>query len=250
MRLTVVGCAGSYPTAQSPGSCYLLEHDGHRVVLDLGNGAWGALQAYLDVDDPDALDALVLSHCHVDHCADAASLYVYRHYHPSRRWPRLVLVGPREAPARMAAIYGMRDVSPLARVFDPRVLSADSQRVGPFTIRAVPARHPVEAYSVRVDAGGRSLTFSGDTGPSAALVDLARGTDIALFEATFVGAGNPPDLHMTGADAGRAAREAGAGRLVLTHRAGWNDDAQVLAEAAAEFPGPIDLAVAGLTLTC
>ena len=44
MKLTVVGCAGSFPSASSTGSCYLVEHDGHRIVLDLGNGALGALQ--------------------------------------------------------------------------------------------------------------------------------------------------------------------------------------------------------------
>lgn len=249
MKLTVVGCAGSFPTAQSPGSCYLLEQDGRRIVLDLGNGSLGALQAYVDLDEPDCLDAVVLSHCHADHCVDLAPMFVYRHYHPSRTWERLPLVGPREAMGRLAAIYGMPDAAMLEYVFEHRVLPSGSHSVGPFTITCVPARHPVEAYSVRVDAGGHSLTFSGDTGPNPALVDLARGTDVALFEATFVGEGNPVDLHMTGADAGRAAGDAGAGRLVLTHLAAWNDNSRVLAEASAQFSGPISVAHAGLTLT-
>ena len=76
---------------------------------------------------------------------------------------------------------------------------------------------------MRVSAGGRSVTYSGDTGPTPALAELARGTDIALFEASCVGTDNPPDLHMTGADAARAAREAGAGLLLLTHLVAWND---------------------------
>ena len=83
MQLTVVGCAGSFPSAQSPASCYLLEHDGNRVLLDLGNGSLGALQQHVDLVWPGALDAVLLSHCHIDHCADLGSLYVQRHYGPA-----------------------------------------------------------------------------------------------------------------------------------------------------------------------
>ena len=55
MKLTIVGCAGSAPGPNSPASCYLVEHDGFRLVLDLGNGSFGTLQA---VVDPDAIDAV------------------------------------------------------------------------------------------------------------------------------------------------------------------------------------------------
>ena len=44
MRLTMVGCSGSIPGPHSAASCYLLEADGFRLVVDLGNGAVGALQ--------------------------------------------------------------------------------------------------------------------------------------------------------------------------------------------------------------
>lgn len=250
MRVTVVGCAGSFPTATSAGSCYLVEHDDHRIVLDLGNGALGALQGYVDLDREDVLDAVVLSHCHADHCVDVASLHVYRQYHPERTWPALPLIGPAEAPRRLAAVYGMPDPAPLARVFAMRSLADGPHAIGPFTIRSVPAAHPVEAYSLRVDADGRSLVFSGDTGPNPALGGLAAGADLALVEASFVGEGNPPNLHMTGADAGRMAQSAGVGRLVLTHLVAWNDERQVLAEAQAHFSGPIEIARPGVVLTC
>ena len=52
MRMTVIGCSGSYPGPESSASCYLLEaeHEGRtwRVLLDLGNGALGSLQRYAD----------------------------------------------------------------------------------------------------------------------------------------------------------------------------------------------------------
>ena len=80
MRLTVVGCAGSFPGPDSPASCYLLEADGFRLVIDFGNGSLGALQKYTGLFD---IDAVCLSHLHADHCADMTSLVVNRRHAPA-----------------------------------------------------------------------------------------------------------------------------------------------------------------------
>jgi ribonuclease BN (tRNA processing enzyme) len=249
VRLTVVGCAGSFPSAASPASCYLVEHDGHRIVLDLGNGAFGSLQQHLELVWPEALDAVVLSHCHLDHCADLGSLYVQRHYAPVPTNEPLLVLGPSDARARAVAIYGKSDEAGLDHQFDFRAFPRGPVAVGPFLIETARAAHPVEAYSIRVTAGGRSLTYSGDTGPTARLAELARGTDVALFEASFVGADNPSGVHMSGADAARIAVDAGAAMLVLTHLVAWNDPHVVAQEAAAVFDGPLELARPGLTIS-
>lgn len=242
MRLTVIGCAGSYPNATSPASCYLVEHDGHRVLLDLGNGALGALQRHVALEWPGALDAVILSHGHVDHCVDIASLYVQRHYAPTRTRERLAVWGPSDARSRIASIYGMADAAPLDEEFAFGELGRTTV-IGPFTVTSSPAVHPVEAYSIRIEAGGRTLVYSGDTGPHDGLVEISREADLALFEASFVGTDNPIDVHMSGAEAGGIARRAGVASLLLTHLVAWNDDATVLAEARGEFDGPIALAV-------
>ncbi len=248
MRLTVVGCAGSYPNATSPASCYLLEHDGATLVLDLGSGSLGALHNYIDPSDPDSILAVALSHCHIDHCADLASLYVARRHHPTNRFVPIPVLGPSDTSARLVAIYGMRSLDMVAQAFDVRTHLAGPVELGPFTVETVPAVHPVESYCIRVNAGGRSLTYSGDTGPTTHLVDLASDTDVALFEASFVGTANPPNLHLSGADAARAARDAGARRLILTHLVAYNDPEQVRAEASEVYNGPIELATAGMTV--
>ena len=97
MRLTVVGCSGSYPGPESPASCYLVqaEHEGRTwsILLDLGNGALGALHRYVD---PLAFDAVFLSHLHADHCIDMTSYYVLRKYHPDGEQPPLPVWGPRD----------------------------------------------------------------------------------------------------------------------------------------------------------
>src|ERR671917_73054 len=103
MLLTVLGCSGSVPGPESPASGYLVRAGDITVVLDLGNGAFGALQRYLDPFD---LDALILSHLHPDHCADISALTVYRRYHPHPpSGGPLPLYGPSEVAQRLVAAY-------------------------------------------------------------------------------------------------------------------------------------------------
>ena len=83
MEVTIVGCSGSFAGPDSPASCYLLraEFEGRTwsIVLDLGNGALGNLQRHID---PLTLDAVLISHLHVDHFIDLCGLYVMLKYVP------------------------------------------------------------------------------------------------------------------------------------------------------------------------
>lgn len=236
MKLTVVGCSGSGPGPDSPASCYLVEHDGFRLVLDLGNGSLGQLARYTDVR---ALDAILLSHLHADHCLDTASLIVVHRFHPAGQPPPIALTGPPGSTERiLAADAGSKT---LHDVFTVDTLAARTWELGPFQLQATRVSHPIETYAVRVSAGGASLTYSADTGPCAALVGLARDSDLLLCEASHVDptgdeAANPPNLHMSGREAAEHATAAGVGRLLLTHIPMWNDPSRVLAEAAAAFP--------------
>jgi ribonuclease BN (tRNA processing enzyme) len=242
MRLTIVGCSGSYPGPDSPASCYLVEHDGHRIVLDMGNGSFGALQRYADVYD---IDAVVLSHLHADHCLDVTSYYVARRYHPAGPKPQMPVLGPTGTADRMARGYDMPTDPGMHAEFEFRDHLPVTE-VGPFTIRTAPANHPVEAYGIRVEAGGSSLVFSGDTGATDELVRLGRDADLALFEASWLSRpDNPPDLHMSAAEAADHATRAGIGRLVLTHLVPWYDKQLSFAEADAVYDGELSLAAPG-----
>ena len=104
----------------------------------------------------------------------------------------------------------------------------------------------MECHAIRVEVGGASLVYTGDTGPSGDVVALAAGADLLLAEASFVeGATNPADLHMTGRDAGEMALAAGVGRLVVTHVPPWHDPAVAVAEAEGAFGRECALAVPG-----
>ncbi|HYO36665.1 MAG TPA: MBL fold metallo-hydrolase [Geodermatophilus sp.] len=232
MRLTVVGCSGSGPGPTSAASCYLVEHDGFRVLLDLGNGAFGPLQALVD---PATIDAVYLSHLHADHCLDVAPLVVWHRYSGRAARRRVPLIAPAGADRRLAQAYDARG-APLTDVFDFAVTPV-SAVLGPFTVQTARTAHPVECHAIRLTAHGSTLVYTGDTGPSRAVVDLATGADVLLAEASHPEQdGLPPDLHLTGRQAGEAAAAARVRRLLVTHVPAWVDPAVQLAAARSAFP--------------
>jgi len=260
MRLVVIGCAGSFPSADAAASSYLVQADDAdgrtwNVLLDIGNGALSPLQRF---GDPTALDAVAVSHLHSDHVADLVVLNVLRRYRPDGALPPVDVWGPEGTEQRLADMAGKDPATELDaqfrfRTWDP----AAPVRVGPLTLTPVPVEHPVPAFGVLVqgpaeDDPARTVTlgYTGDTDECAGLDTLA-GADLLLCEAGFRD-GLDDDvrgIHLTGARAGAAAARGGAGRLVLTHLTAWEEPAQVLAHAARAYDGPIDLARPGARFT-
>jgi ribonuclease BN (tRNA processing enzyme) len=252
MRLTVIGCSGSFAGPQSPASSYLVraEQDGRTwsVVLDLGNGALGPLQRHIDLAD---LDAVFVSHLHPDHCVDICGLYVTRKYRPGGGVPgRLPVHAPQGAEQRFALMYHGLEHEGMTRELAVHEL-ADAQvtRVGPLTVTAYRVKHPVEAYGFRVEADGGVLAYTGDTDSCESLTPLLTGADLALMDSAFVdGRDEATGVHLSGSRAAKAAAEAGGvQRLMLTHLPPWNDPEVCRAQAAAVWPGPVDLAVPDTT---
>jgi len=251
MRLTVIGCSGSFAGPESAASCYLLEadHDGRtwRVLLDLGSGALGPLQRYVD---PLSLDAVLITHLHPDHYFDISGLYVMWKYHPGGARPRIPVWGPKGVAEQVARAYGLPSETGMSAEFEFHDYDDQPIELGPFTIHALTVMHPVRAYGIRVECGGRVLAYSGDSGPCEELVHLATDADLLLCEAAFVESGqNPADLHLTGKQAGAAAAEAAVRQLVITHIPPWHDPQVTMAEAREAYAGPLDLAVPGATYT-
>ena len=121
----MIGCSGSFPGPDSPASCYLLEaeHEGRtwRVLVDLGSGALGVLQRYVD---PLSIDAVLLSHLHADHCLDLSGFYVLRKYHPEGAQPRIPVWGPSDTAGRMARAYDLPEDPGMNQEFDFRGYNA------------------------------------------------------------------------------------------------------------------------------
>jgi ribonuclease BN (tRNA processing enzyme) len=250
VKLTIVGCSGSYPGPDAPASCYLLEapYEGRtcRILLDLGSGAFGALQHFVDVRD---IDAVLLSHLHADHCLDLCGYYVFRRYHPGGSLPPIPIYGPRGTANRIGRACDVPVEPGLTQRFEFRSWDVSvPEKIGPFEVRLARVDHPVEAYAMRLGHDGRTLVYSGDTGPCPALVALAHRADTLLCEASFVeGERKRPGLHMTGREAAEHARDAGVSRLLLTHLPPWHDPLRVLGEAIRAWDGPIELVTKGAT---
>ncbi|MBB4933682.1 ribonuclease BN (tRNA processing enzyme) [Lipingzhangella halophila] len=244
MRLTIIGSSGSFPGPDSPASCYLVEAEGFRLVLDLGNGALGALQRYTDMY---RVDAVYLSHLHADHCLDLCSYWVARRFAPGGPKPPIPVYGPAGVAERMAEAYGLDPDPGMTETFEFREVTAGNLRIGPFAIDLAQVNHPVDAFGIRLEHNGKVLTYSGDTGSCDELVGLARDADLFLCEASFHDhLDHPKDMHLTGSEAGEAAQRAGADQLVLTHLVPWNDDECTLNEAQGTFDGRIELARPGM----
>jgi ribonuclease BN (tRNA processing enzyme) len=241
MSVTVLGCAGSFPGPDSPCSSYLVEAAGFRLLLDFGPGSLSTVQRHFSLA---SIDAIVLSHLHADHILDACNYVVVRRYAPDGPYGRLPLYGPAGTAARLAAAYGEDS---LDDVYEFHELRPGQLAIGPFAVTVDRVTHPVETYGMRVEHAGRVLTYSADTAPCEALLRLAHKADLFLCEASYPdGEPNPPDLHLTGRDAGEAATKAGVARLVLTHLVtAWCSEDNVVDSASAAFAGPIEVARTG-----
>lgn len=252
LRVTAVGCAGSFPGPASSASCYLVQAEfGGRtwnIALDLGNGALGALQRYVQPRD---LDAVVLSHLHPDHCLDLCGLHVMYSYQPSpRRSGRLPVFGPAGTGERMARAYGVDAPVPMDDWFGYRdLVDAASFMVGPFAVTPYRVNHPVEAYGLRVESGGAVLAYTGDTDSCPNLTPLATGASLMLADSAFVDGRDPlRDIHLSGSRAAQAAVDAGGvRRIMLTHLPSWNDPRVCQDQAAAVWPGEVEVCRPGAT---
>lgn len=229
MQLTIVGCAGSAPSGDSACSCYLVESDGYRLLLDVGSGAAGPLQRRVRPCD---VDAVIVSHPHGDHWADLAALGYLRDRAGSGP---LRVIGAATLPAM---------VWNEPETFDATAARAGTVTLGPVRARLARVEHrALECWATRV---GDALCYTADTAPCDSLDELAAGCRVLLAEASGLDADRPLNGHLSAGDAARLACRSGARLLILTHLRGWQDHAALLTEAAAIADCPVILAHPGL----
>lgn len=234
MRLTVLGSAASYPDAGRACAGHLLGADGSAVLLDCGNGVLSNLGRLLD---PTALSAVFITHAHIDHFADVYALQAALRYAPAgpaAPLPLYVPPGVFDLMGRVLTDHGARE---LAEAFEVHELAEGAAvRVGPLTVTPWPVDHVGLTFALVAEAGDARLCYTSDTRPGASVTAAAAGAGVLLADATLPQqyAGRAP--HMTPAEAGELARDAGAHTLVLTHL--WPSvDRTAAAEQAREVFG-------------
>ncbi|MFG2091503.1 MULTISPECIES: MBL fold metallo-hydrolase [unclassified Spirillospora] len=245
LSITVLGSATPYPSADNPCSGYLVTGAGTRVWVDAGTGTLAELQRHVRLDE---LDAIWISHLHADHSADLLTAYYGALYADIRLAAPIPLYGPPGIADRLAHFLTNTSTrSPVESAFDIEELHDGHQvRAGALTLTSRAVSHGIPAFGLRVEAAGRSLVYSGDTGPCPALTSMAEGCDVLLCEADSAHASDAEvQVHHTPEDAGDTARAARAGRLIVTHVGRSLTPRQAVAAASTRFEGPIDYAAPG-----
>jgi ribonuclease BN (tRNA processing enzyme) len=245
VRLRVLGSNGTYPTPGRPASGYLVEHADSLVMVDAGPGTVAAFQEWAS---PGRLDALVVTHIHPDHCSDVPVLYHLFRFGPAvRRGIRAL--GPDGVADRLVAFMGAGPGDEIMGVFEWQTVGkGDRAQVGEIALAFGIADHPVPTLVTSLEAGGRRLVLSSDTGPGGDLLQMASDADLLVCEATVQGGPGASwwPYHLSAGEAGALARRAGARRLLLTHVAPILDPVRSVDEAKETFGGPVEWAAPGM----
>ena len=240
MRLTVIGSSPAWPNPGGAHSGYMVTANGSRVLLDCGPGVLARLR---EMEAWPGVDAIAITHWHLDHWGDLVP-WVWGSYYLSTNGPiprPQLWVQPRGAEflADLGQRLGFPDM--FERTFDLHEYVPDTPfETGP--LRVTPTRVPhytLETYAFRVEADGRTLTYSGDSGPCAELVAAARDADLFVCEATLLRGDldGQPRGHLSLDEAVEAFEASAAKRLLVTHR-----------PCELETPEEFELAYDGLTL--
>ncbi len=239
MRVTILGSGTAVPSAERFPAGVLVEGGGVRVVVDLGPGVLRRLAAVGVA--PESVDAVLLTHYHVDHCADVAALLFALHA-PDTTRPPLRIVG---GPGLGRFLAGLRAAWP--GWLEPRGYELREHEIapGPFavgglevTAHAIAHTAASLAYRLHEPETGAVAAISGDATPCAGLVDVARGAHLFVCESAFPDAA-PRAGHLTPRLAGEAAAAAGVATLCLTHFYPACEGHDVAAEARRVFGGRV-----------
>ena len=222
MKFTVIGCSPAWPNAGGAHSGYLLEHASGRLLIDCGPGVLSRLR---ERDIWPHFDAIAITHFHLDHWGDLVpwvwgAMYRAGGVAINDRPELWVHAGGRAVLEQFGERLGFRNMFDLA--FTVREYSPEQ----PFMaagFEVTPVRLPhytLETYGFRLSADGVTIAYSGDSGPSEQLVELARDTDFFVCEATLDRGADDgqPRGHLSADEALAAAAKAGTRRVLLTHR--------------------------------
>ncbi len=216
MRAIVLGAGTAIPAqGYSPAGLYLRLGREH-VLLDAGPGTLQRLHR-IGVDFHQ-LDRIFLSHFHVDHCLDLVTILFASRIPQPRRTKPLTIYGPKGLRALYQqlnrAFHGW--LAPRSYRLVLKELSAATLRLPGYTVQTKRMNHSTPAVGYRLEAGGNSMVYSGDTDYCQAIMELGQGADLLILECSH------PDErkvtgHLTPSECGRIAAVTDCKRLVLTH---------------------------------
>lgn len=246
MELDILGSAGSYPGPENPCSSYLIRTQRISLLLDLGNGAMANLLGALE---PQTLDAIIISHGHVDHFADMIGLYHYLKFTKVPTVP-IDLYGTNDFYSKFRYLIGdsREEIMPIFAFHE--IANGQRATIGDCDILFLRARHPIETYITRVQSDNRTLCYGADGDISDNLLNASYRTDMLLCESTWEEKlpQHPFGLHMDARDVATVATQAEVPKVLVTHIAHPGNSEQILRIIRANFSGETRLAKPGLQI--
>jgi ribonuclease BN (tRNA processing enzyme) len=219
MKLTILGSGTGVPNGDRNSAGYFVETLDARVMLDCGAGTVHALaRCGLPWE---RMTHLFVSHFHVDHIGELASLFfAFRHGLRTPRSEPLTVMGPHDLDrviAGLAQAFGSNSFDTKFPVELRMLGPGERVDLGPDTILSVAKTpHTDESLAVRIDSGGGSVCYTGDTGYSEELANFFSRADVLISECSFR-VRREGVAHLSIEDAARLAARARAARLVVTH---------------------------------
>jgi ribonuclease BN (tRNA processing enzyme) len=253
MRLVVLGSGTSVPHPRRSSSSHWLEAGGGTLLLDCAASALHRMAQ--EGCDWAGLDAVWISHFHLDHCGGLAPFLFGTKYAPQtqeRRKP-LRIFGPRGLEKLLRAFDDANEYNLLKQPFPVRVEEvaprANFDILPGLAAETFSTPHTSESLAVKLTetATGASLVYTSDTGPADALADFASGVRLFLMECSFRRA-KPVETHLELEDAMRLAARARPARVMLSHLYPEWDDFDAAAEARRLWDGDTLEARDGLRL--
>jgi ribonuclease BN (tRNA processing enzyme) len=189
VKVRFLGSGDAFGSGGRFQTCIHVEAAGAQVLVDCGASSLVAMRRF--GVDPQAIDAVVLSHLHGDHFGGVPFLILDGQF--KRRTRSLAVAGPPGVEARVHA--AMEVLFPgsttVERRFGTRFVEWSDrapQVLGPFTVTPFPVVHASGAppFALRLACDGKVIAYSGDTEWTEALVEAARATDLFIAEAYFV----------------------------------------------------------------
>jgi ribonuclease BN (tRNA processing enzyme) len=217
MQLHVVGCSPAWPNPGGAQSGYLVEEDGRRLLLDCGPGVLPRLRR---LEGWPRLDAIVITHFHLDHWGDLVPWAFGGLFGAGREVPAPELWLPRGGRETLHGLDPVLYANAILELFDVHEYEERTPfSAAGFELVAYRMLHyALESYGLRVSNDERTLAYSADSAPCPGLINLARKADLFLCEATLAQAEQGLRGHLTWDEAQEAFETAGASRLVIIHR--------------------------------
>lgn len=220
MTFTVIGSRSAYPLAGEATSCYLIQEEGVNIVVDLGAGSLSKLQAYIDIEE---LDALIITHYHPDHFSD---IYCLQH--------AVLIKTQLGIMAKKLTIYGPDDP-----IYYPQLAYKDyiqSKKldgssvihIKDITIAFMETQHCIYGLAVKLIKDKEMIVYTSDSEVTQSLIDFSHGCDLLVCECSLYKPKKGITGHMAIIDVKKLILESSPKRVLITHLPPYGDNQDIL----------------------